>query len=169
MILSDNTIRHLLSSGKLVIEPLDEKQIQPASVDLRIADEILVLRGGEINFDEEQHYEKIRARAISLPPKTNVLIRTMERVELPDDVAGMTRLRSSLSRIGVFLNNAGWVDPGFKGTLTLSVFNANDCSVKIKPGSRFLQLVLMKLDRKSSGYAGKYLNQKRITGRLKDR
>lgn len=169
MILSEKTIRHLLESRKLVIEPLDAQQIQPASIDLRLADEILILRGKAIDFDKEQAYEKIRAQEIILPPKTSVLMRTLERIELPNDVAGMTRLRSSLSRIGVFLNNAGWVDPGFKGTLTLSIFNANDCSVKIKPGSRFLQLVLMKLDGKSGGYAGKYLNQKAITGRRKDK
>jgi dCTP deaminase len=169
MILSEKTIRHLLSTGKLVIEPLDEKQIQPASIDLRIADEILMLGGKEIDFGKAQAYKKIRAREIVLPPRTGVLIRTVEHIELPNDVAGTTRLRSSLSRIGIFMNNAGWVDPGFKGTLTLSVFNANACSVKIRPGTRFLQLVLMKLDTESGGYEGKYLGQRAITGRRKDR
>ncbi len=81
----------------------------------------------------------------------------------------MTKLRSSLSRIGVIFNNAGWVDPGFKGTLTLSVFNSNSCPVKIKKGTRFAQLILMRLDSESEGYAGKYSGQRKITGKRKDR
>ena len=165
MILSSSTIRELLKKRKLVIEPLDPEQIQPASVDLRISDEILVLRGKEIDFDREPEYEKIKGKEIVIPPKTHVLVRTRERVELPNDVGGITKLRSSISRIGIIFNNAGWVDPGFKGTLTLSVFNPNDVPVRIKEGTRFFQLVLLRLDRESEGYAGKYLGQRGITGR----
>jgi len=163
MVLSSFAIKELLESKRLIIEPLDPDQIQPASIDLRIADEILIAKGEEINFGKEPEYEKRKGDVI-LPPKTHVLVRTIERVELPNDVGGMVKLRSSLSRIGVMLNNAGWVDPGFKGTLTLSVFNPNDSHVKIKVGTRFFQLVLLRLDRESEGYAGKYLDQKGITG-----
>jgi dCTP deaminase len=169
MVLSGKTIKELLESRELVIEPIEAKQIQPASVDLRISDEILILKGEAIDFDREQKYEKIKANDVILPPKTHVLIRTIERIELPNDIGGMTKLRSSLSRIGVVFNNAGWVYPGFKGTLTLSVFNSNDVQVRIKLGSRFVQLVLMRLDKESDGYAGKYANQTGITGKKKDR
>ncbi len=88
-------------------------------------------------------------------------------MELPNDVGGIVKLRSSLSRIGLIFNNAGWVDPGFKGTLTLSVFNPHDSPVKVKEGTRFFQLVLLRLDRESEGYSGKYLDQKGITGNKK--
>jgi dCTP deaminase len=162
-ILSGFSIENLLKSKKLVIEPLDPGQIQPASVDLRISDEILIAKGEEIDF-ENPEYEKIQRNEIVLPPKTHVLVRTMERVELPNDVGGMVKLRSSLSRIGVMLNNAGWVDPGFRGTLTLSVFNPNDSPLKIRGGTRFFQLVLLRLDRESEGYSGRYLGQREVTG-----
>lgn len=168
MILSEKTIIHLLDTGKLLIEPLEAGQIQPASVDLRISGEMLKMKGKEINFEGKQDYERSEGEEIVIPPKTSVLVRTIERVGLPNDIAGMTRLRSSLSRIGIFLNNAGWVDPGFKGTLTLSVFNSNDFPVRLKPGSRFVQLVLMRLDGESAGYSGKYLDQKEVTGRRRD-
>jgi dCTP deaminase len=164
MTLSGKTIRELLDSGKLVIEPLDPEQIQPASIDLRISDEILIARGEEIYFGKEPEYEKIQSNELILPPMTHVLVRTMERVELPNDVGGITKLRSSLSRIGVMFNNAGWVDPGFKGTLTLSVFNSNNIPVKIKSGTRFFQLVLLRLDSESEGYSGRYVNQEDVTG-----
>ena len=163
MVLSDKTIRELMESGKLVIEPFDQDQIQPASIDLRISDEIMITRG-EIDFGRGAEYEKIRQTEILFPPKTHVLVRTMERIELPNDVGGIAKLRSSLSRIGMLFNNAGWVDPGFKGTLTLSVFNANDSPVRVRAGTRFFQLVLVRLDRESEGYSGRYLNQNGITG-----
>jgi len=164
MILCSFAIKELLRSKKLVIKPVNPEQIQPASVDLRISHEILLLKGDEIEFGKEPEYENIREEEIQIPPKTHVLVRTIERVELPNDVGGIVKLRSSLSRIGVMLNNAGWVDPGFKGTLTLSMFNANDVPVKIRAGTRFFQLLLLKLDRESEGYSGKYANQHEITG-----
>jgi dCTP deaminase len=165
MILSEKTIKELLDSKRLVIEPFDEKQIQPASVDLRISGEMLRLKGKEIVFEREQEYERCNGDEVVIPAKTHALIRSLEYVELPNDVAAMTKLRSSLSRIGLILNNAGWVDPGFKGTLTLSVFNANDCPLRIAKGTRFCQLILMRLDRESAGYAGKYSGQKTTTGK----
>ena len=164
MILCSFAIKELLRSKKLVIKPVNPEQIQPASVDLRISHEILLLKGDEIEFGKEPEYENIREEEIQIPPKTHVLVRTIERVELPNDVGGIVKLRSSLSRIGVMLNNAGWVDPGFKGTLTLSMFNANDVPVKIRAGTRFFQLLLLKLDRESEGYSGKYVNQHEVTG-----
>ncbi|MCK5023053.1 MAG: dCTP deaminase [Candidatus Aenigmarchaeota archaeon] len=164
MVLSNHCIRELMEAGKLVIDPIEDKQIQPASIDLKIADEILIVKGSEINFGEEPEYERIKQDVITLPPKTHVLVRTSERIELPNDVGGIMKLRSSLSRVGVILNNAGWVDPGFKGTLTLSVFNSNDIPVKIKAGTRFSQLILLGLSKESDGYSGKYADQKETTG-----
>lgn len=154
-----------MRSKALVIEPLEAKQIQPASVDLRISGEMLMIRGKEIIFEKEQEYDKSDGNEVRIPAKTHAIIRSLEHVELPKDVAGMMKLRSSLSRVGLMLNNAGWVDPGFNGTLSLSVFNANDCPIRIAKGTRFAQLILMKLDCESSGYAGRYSGQKAVTGK----
>jgi dCTP deaminase len=166
MILSGKTIGDLLSSGRLRIGPLEDGQVQPASVDLRISGELLKLKGKEIRFEDKQDYEREEGEELVVPARAQVLVRSLERVELPNDVAGMVKLRSSLSRVGLVLNNAGWVDPGFKGTLTLSVFNANGCPLRIKRGTRFAQLVLMGLDREGEGYAGRYSGQKTATGKL---
>jgi len=164
MVLSGVTIRELLGSGKIVIEPMDDGQIQPASVDLKLSDEILISRGKEIDFGREPEYEKSRGKTLVIPPKTHAVVRTVERVELPRDVGGVTKLRSSLSRVGIMFNNAGWVDPGFRGTLSLSVFNSNDVPFRIKAGTRICQLILIKVDRESEGYSGKYNDQHGVTG-----
>ena len=92
MILSEKTIKELLDSKRLVIEPFDEKQIQPASVDLRISGEMLRLKGKEIVFEREQEYERCNGDEVVIPAKTHALIRSLEYVELPNDVAAMTKL-----------------------------------------------------------------------------
>lgn len=44
MILSDKTITKMLEEKSLVISPLAEGQIQPASVDIRLGDTFSVVR-----------------------------------------------------------------------------------------------------------------------------
>jgi len=46
----------------------------------------------------------------------------------------------------LFIQNAGWVDPGFKGEITLELFNANRCAIELKAGRRVGQLVFAKMD-----------------------
>lgn len=73
--------------------------------------------------------------------------------------------RSSLGRMGLFIQNAGWVDPGFKGEITLELFNANRCAIELKAGRRVGQLVFAKLDDVAlNPYRGKYQYQRGATG-----
>jgi deoxycytidine triphosphate deaminase len=39
MILTDDDIKAAVKAGEIVIEPFDERQVQPASIDLRVGDE----------------------------------------------------------------------------------------------------------------------------------
>ncbi len=73
--------------------------------------------------------------------------------------------RSSLGRMGLFIQNAGWVDPGFKGEITLELYNANRCAIELKAGRRVGQLVFAKTDNAAlNPYKGKYQGQKGATG-----
>lgn len=164
MVLSGRSIRRLMRSGGLVIDPLGEGQIQPASVDLRVAGEMLTAAGKEIDFGKEPEYERSDGEEIIIPPGKHALVRTVESIELPKDIGAITKLRSSASRIGLMFNNAGWVDPGFRGALTLSLYNSNQVPVRIKAGTRLFQLLLVKLDQESEGYMGKYSNRSAIMG-----
>lgn len=46
--------------------------------------------------------------------------------------------------MGLFIQNAGWVDPGFEGKITLELFNANRCAIRLDVGRRVGQLVFAK-------------------------
>ena len=89
---------------------------------------------GIIKMDSKTEYKTIKTDTYILLPGQFVLATTMEYFELPDDLTAFVEGRSSLGRMGLFIQNAGWVDPGFKGEITLELFNANRCAIELKSG-----------------------------------
>ena len=168
MILSDVTISALLERQILRIAPLEEGQIQPASVDIRLGNTFAVVRdspSGVLTMENEIEYHTIRADSYLLLPGQFVLATTMEFVALPDDLTAFVEGRSSLGRMGLFIQNAGWVDPGFQGEITLELYNANRFAIELKAGRRIGQLVFAKMDRAARNpYRGKYQGQTGATG-----
>ncbi len=168
MILSDKTIFQMLEEKSLVIEPLTEEQVQPASVDIRLGNTFSIVDDsptGMISLSSEIKYKTITADKYIILPGQFVLATTMEYFELPDDLTAFVEGRSSLGRMGLFIQNAGWVDPGFKGEITLELFNANRCAIELQAGRRVGQLVFAKLDEHAlNPYNGKYQGQRGATG-----
>jgi len=168
MILSDRTIREMIVEKTLKITPLSEEQIQPASVDIRLGNTFSIVDdtpSGIITLDSEIKYKTITADKYLILPGQFVLATTMEFFELPDDLTAFVEGRSSLGRMGLFIQNAGWVDPGFKGEITLELFNANRCAIELTAGRRVGQLVFAKMDRAAQvPYNGKYQGQTGATG-----
>ena len=81
-------------------------------------------------------------------PGEFVLGRTEEFVELPDDVVARVEGKSSLGRLGLIVHaTAGFVDPGFRGTLTLEITNLTRVPIKLWAGKPIAQLSFMALDR----------------------
>ncbi|MBQ8143743.1 MAG: dCTP deaminase [Butyricicoccus sp.] len=168
MILSDKTIFKMLEEGSLVVEPIEEGQVQPASVDIRLGDSFSIVddtADNIITMGSEIQYKTIRADKYLLLPGQFVLATTQEYFELPDDLTAFVEGRSSLGRMGLFIQNAGWVDPGFKGEITLELYNANRCAIELQAGRRVGQLVFAKLDEHAlNPYNGKYQGQRGATG-----
>lgn len=168
MILSDKTLLSMLQSNKLVVSPLSPAQIQPASIDIRLGDTFSVVEdspAGVIGLEEEIAYKTIRSDRYLLLPGQFVLATTLETIELPADLTAFVEGRSSLGRMGLFIQNAGWVDPGFKGEITLELYNANRCAIELVAGRRVGQLVFAKLDSIAlHPYCGKYQGQRGAVG-----
>lgn len=168
MILSDRTIMKMLREKHLTIAPLNEEQIQPASVDIRLGNTFCVVEdtsSGIISLENEIRYKTIQTDTYLLLPGQFVLATTMEYFELPDNLTAFVEGRSSLGRMGLFIQNAGWVDPGFKGEITLELFNANRCAIELKSGRRVGQLVFAEMDAPALyPYNGKYQGQIGATG-----
>lgn len=116
-------------------------------------------------MDDEISYKQITAEKYILLPGQFVLATTMEYFELPDNLTAFVEGRSSLGRMGLFIQNAGWVDPEFKGEITQELFNANRCAIEINAGRRVGQLVFAQLDKDALHlYRGKYQGQRGATG-----
>jgi dCTP deaminase len=81
-------------------------------------------------------------------PGEFVLGRTEEYIEMPDDLVSRVEGKSSLGRLGLIVHaTAGFVDPGFRGTLTLEITNLTRVPIKLWAGKPIAQLSFMTLDR----------------------
>ncbi|MEE9198967.1 MAG: dCTP deaminase, partial [Dehalococcoidia bacterium] len=132
MVLSDRTIKEELAKKRIVIDPLDPVDIQPASVDVHLDRQLLVFRNSRRPFiDVRQDVEDLTElqtieedRPFILHPGEFVLASTLEQIVLPDDIVARLEGKSSLGRIGLLIHStAGYVDPGWKGHLTLELSN----------------------------------------------
>ncbi len=168
MILSDKTILRMLDEKSLVINPVTKEQIQPASVDIRLGNTFGVVDdtpSNIITLESQINYKTITTDTYLIMPGEFVLATTMEYFELPDNLTAFVEGRSSLGRMGLFIQNAGWVDPGFKGEITLELYNANRCAIELKAGRRVGQLVFAEMDAPAiNPYNGKYQGQMGATG-----
>lgn len=166
MILSDQTIDSLLQSGELVIDPLASDAIQPGSVDCRLGRHFLMVDEQQsIAIDTPVRYTETESDTVVIPPGRFLLATTMEWIQLPSHLSAFVEGRSSIGRIGLFIQNAGWVDAGFKGTITLELFNANAVPITLTAGRRICQLVFCRMDQAArQPYAGKYHGQRGTTG-----
>ena len=168
MILSDKTINQLMEEDKLIIDPFEEKQLQPASVDLRLGKSFLKVNENlmeVMTLTDELEYISMEREEIIIPPNSFLLATTREYIGLPDNLTAFVEGRSSIGRMGLFIQNAGWVDPGFEGQITLELYNANRLPIKLLSGRRICQLVFARMDQKArSPYDGKYKYQRNAVG-----
>lgn len=170
MIISDKTLKQLIASGELVCDPLTPESIQPASIDCRLGSHFLVIdenqhHSGLLTFDQEIKYNEIESDSIIIQPHSFLLATTMEYIKLPSDYSAFVEGRSSVGRMGLFIQNAGWVDAGFEGKITLELYNANSLPIKLEAGRRICQLVFCSMDQAAEmPYQGKYQGQTKSVG-----
>src|SRR5579859_2773476 len=154
-VLSDATILELVRSERIRIDPWDETLVQPASVDLRLGDSFRVFhnhRTSAIDLREPPSglTEEVvigQDESFVIHPGEFCLGRTLEWVELPDDIVARIEGKSSIGRLGLIVHaTAGFCDPGWKGTLTLELNNLTRVPIKLYPGLQIAQLSFMMLD-----------------------
>lgn len=168
-LLSDRTIKKYLKSGKLVIDPIDiEEQVQPASVDLKLGNTFGVInpiKTPVIDFTKPIEYDFIQAAEFWLMPGHFALGTTKEYLELPADITGFLEGRSSVGRSALFIHNAGLIDAGFIGQVTLEFFNCGPVPILLKPEQRICQIAYYQMDQEAENpYNGKYQGQRGATG-----
>ena len=154
MVLSDKTIKEYLQSGKILIDPIDQSDIQPASVDLHIDKGILIFKNSAEPFiDLKKELPNLTESVVinkdepfMLHPGEFVLASTIERIKLSDNVVGRLEGKSSLGRVGLLIHStAGYVDPGWDGQLTLELTNVAKLPITLYYGMRIGQISFLDL------------------------
>ena len=179
MVLSDLSITRRIEDGSIVIAPLDPQDIQPASVDLHLAPNIKVFRtcgpGAVIDVAADNDHllvpqEIPEGQPYLLQPGTFALASTAERFAVPDDLVARLDGKSSLGRLGLLVHaTAGYIDPGFRGDITLELSNATGIPITLYRNMRIAQLSFMDLTTPalrpygSPGLGSKYQDQRETT------
>ena len=170
MLMSDRDIRASIEAGEIALEPLEMSLLQPSSFDVRLDrffrlfdnHKYAYIDPAEDQSDLTQLIEVDPKEAFILHPGEFVLGSTYEFVTLPDNIAARLEGKSSLGRLGLMTHStAGFVDPGFKGHVTLELANVSNLPIKLWPGMKVGQLCFFQLSSPSETPYGseKYNNR----------
>jgi dCTP deaminase len=153
-VLADRDIRAAMQAGRVRIDPYDPACLQPSSVDLHLDREFRVFRNNRYPYidvrEPQPDLTEIVAVADEEPfilhPGEFVLGQTLEWVELPDDLVARLEGKSSLGRLGLLIHStAGYVDPGWKGNLTLELSNVANLPIALYFGMKIGQISFFKM------------------------
>ncbi len=152
--MSDRDIRASIEAGLIGLDPLEMGLLQPSSIDVRLDRFFRLFDNHKYAFIDPAEQQDELTRLIEVDPKEAFILHpgefvlgsTYEFVTLPDDVAARLEGKSSLGRLGLLTHStAGFVDPGFKGHVTLELSNVATLPIKLWPGMKIGQLCFFKL------------------------
>lgn len=152
MVLSDRNILRRIENGSIVVEPFEEENLEPASLDLRLGSDFKIAKSGYRDAidvantrDDEFSYTEYD-ESVTVCPGAFVLATTKEKISMPSDIVAEVLGRSSLGRLGISVHQtAGFIDPGFEGQITLEISNHGPSDVILREGARICQIVFSEL------------------------
>lgn len=163
----------------------DPIALQPASIDLHLGNEWLVPKpNSETVGDSFNGFRRLWVRATDsrlpieyettvsdsfwIPAHGFVLVRTREVIRISDRLFGKVEGRSSVGRLGLIVETAGVVDPGFQGSVTLELVNVLPNPLLVHAGMRGCQITFTRVEGSTEGgyRSAKYQNQIATTGSL---
>ncbi|HET7677621.1 MAG TPA: dCTP deaminase [Candidatus Limnocylindrales bacterium] len=154
MVLSDRDIRAAIETGRVRIDPYDSSCVQPSSVDLHLDREFRVFRNNRYPYIDVRAPQPDLTELVSidddepfiLHPGEFVLGQTLEWVELPPDLVSRLEGKSSLGRLGLLIHStAGYVDPGWRGNLTLELSNVANLPIALYYGMKIGQISFFRM------------------------
>jgi dCTP deaminase len=165
-VLTREEILKEISQGTIEIEPFQEDQVGPGSIDLHLGNEFRVfkkLRNAcvvEDSISVEDLTERLEVEeSFTLMPSETVLGITHERIKLPANICGWLEGRSRFARKGLVIHmTAGFVQPGINNRQVLEIGNLATFPLVLKPGVRICQIILERTEG-SASYKGRFKNQ----------
>lgn len=156
------------------VEPFDPASIQPASIDLCLGGQFRYWQhpaeapakawGMQPDWDDGRHFPVIDPMApeaggvvmltasldrlgdtFDVAPGQFILAHTLETVTVGACLAVQVYGKSSIGRLGLEVENAGYVDPGFSGQVTLELKNSTAFPIRLTVGMPICQIVAHRL------------------------
>ncbi len=149
MILGHSKLKKLLTSQNLV-ENLSERELNDPEgcvFDLRL-EKVYALKGKAfLGIDERETPDLIEVASFNPKKRTSFtfdpgkyyLTKTIESVNLPENIAAVFKPRSTTFRCGLNVRT-GLANPGYHGPLFFSVINEGPIPVKVELGARYVSI-----------------------------
>ncbi|OQW68813.1 MAG: dCTP deaminase [Proteobacteria bacterium ST_bin12] len=169
-VLSRAAILEALKDEDLVVSPiLNKEQIGMTSIDLRMGTVVMMARAGAqshvdpVMYDDSEGHDALKEKyqkherfeipfrhPFLLHPGALALVPTLEWVVLPHYLQGVVTARSSWAREGLNIATANFVNPGYKGIITLELANLGEIPIRLYLGLRIAQIAFydLNIDRK---------------------
>ena len=165
MIIGAKKLLELVKEKKLV-ENLSERELknpEGAGFDLRIGELYKISGKGFLGVGEREtpkmeliaRYEEGKTQKVALLPRIYYAMKTMENVNMPDNLLAIMTPRSTLFRSGLYIFG-GQTPPGYKGGLTMGIYNFRDEPFELEMGSRVVHIMFFEVKGESNLYRGQW-------------
>jgi dCTP deaminase len=161
--LNDTQIRkYCQNTSHPLISEFSEKLLQSHSYDLTLGKQFVIYDSkkshdsfivGESNI--EDFSKQITSEKLCIQPGDFVLGVTQEYLYLPDTITALVEGKSTIGRLGLLIHDAGFVDAGFHGTITLEIKNLNSFPITVVAGMKIAQILFFDVDKPEKAYGFK--------------
>lgn len=150
-ILIGDEITKAIKRGLIKIEPLDESQISPGSVDLTLGNDFRIFKRhlDTYHVKDDSRFEDITELVgirdggfITINPGEMILGITKEKITLAKNIAGRLEGRSRFARFGLAVHvTAGFMQPGISNQQVLEIVNLGHTPLALYPGTKVCQFI----------------------------
>ena len=161
MHLNRDHLEKLIEEEKLVSNFVDlERQLTPNGIDLTVEKVESFKRRGSLDFSNKEREipetEELETEDGWWELEKGVYKLTAnEVVNIPLDLVGYGYPRSSLMRMGCYIENGFW-EAGYHGKTECLLVVGNEEGIRLKKDARFLQIAFQEMDSVEEGYRGNY-------------
>lgn len=136
--------------------PPPQLHLNPASVDMHLGSEYYVQSAGNpTHLSEDDPY-------LTIPSGEFALLMTWERVHIPHNLLALITMKVTHKQSGLINVSGFHVDPGFRGQIFFSVYNAGPSSIGLKLRDPVFTIFFAKLGHTTRGYEGIHQDQEAL-------
>ena len=169
-ILIGNEIKKALQEHRIAVEPLDDSQIGPGSIDLSLGNDFRIFEKQQnvYHITDDSHFEDV-TRSVHVPdgdyiiisPNEMILGITKEKITLSNDISGRLEGRSRFARFGLAVHvTAGFMQPGISNQQVLEIVNLGHTPIALYPGTKICQFIFEEC-KGNATYRGRFAGQEK--------